>query len=35
MRETGISDMIGNIDPSTVGPKGEFKEEGGKMSGAA
>lgn len=24
MRETGISDMIGNIDPSSVGPKGEL-----------
>ena len=35
MRETGISDMIGNIDPSTVGPKGEFSEEGGKMIGTA
>ena len=35
MRETGVSDMIGNIDPSTVGPKGEFEEEGGKMIGAA
>jgi chromosome segregation protein len=25
MRDTGISDMIGNIDPSSVGPKGELK----------
>jgi chromosome segregation protein len=24
MRETGISEMIGNIDPSSVGPKGEI-----------
>jgi len=31
MRETGISDMIGNIDPSTVGPRGEIKTEGGQM----
>jgi len=29
MKETGISDMIGNIDPGSVGPKGEFT--GGKM----
>jgi chromosome segregation protein len=35
MRETGISDMIGNIDPSTVGPKGEFSTTGGKMIEAA
>jgi len=35
MRETGISEMIGNIDPSTVGPKGEFEVEGGKMIAAA
>ena len=35
MRDTGISEMIGNIDPSTVSPKGEFKLEGGKMIGAA
>ena len=34
MRETGVSEMIGNIDPSTVGPKGEFEIEGGKMIGA-
>ena len=25
MRDNGISDMIGNIDPSSVGPKGEIK----------
>ncbi len=24
MRETGISEMIGNVDPSSVGPKGEI-----------
>ncbi len=35
MRDTGISEMIGNIDPSTVGPRGEFNIEGGKMIGAA
>ncbi len=35
MRDTGISDMIGNIDPSAVGPKGEIKDEGGKMIAAA
>ena len=34
MRETGVSEMIGNIDPSAVGPKGEIKIEGGKMRGA-
>ncbi len=34
MRETGISEMIGNIDPSAVGPKGEIRIEGGKMRGA-
>jgi chromosome segregation protein len=31
MHETGISEMIGNIDPSTVSINGEFKLEGGKM----
>jgi chromosome segregation protein len=35
MRDTGISEMIGNLDPSAVGPKGEFKVEGGKTVGAA
>ncbi|UCF49053.1 MAG: AAA family ATPase, partial [Thermoplasmatales archaeon] len=35
MRDTGVSEMIGNIDPSTVGPTGEIKTEGGKMIGAA
>lgn len=34
MRETGISEMIGNIDPSTVTPKGEFEVEGGRMIAA-
>jgi len=34
MRETGVSEMIGNIDPSSVGPKGEFEVEGGKMIAA-
>ncbi|UCB58986.1 MAG: chromosome segregation protein SMC [Thermoplasmatales archaeon] len=34
MRDTGISEMIGNIDPSTVSLKGEFKPGGGKMIGA-
>ena len=24
MHDTGISEMIGNIDPKTVGPKGEL-----------
>ena len=24
MRDTGVSEMIGNIDPSSVGPKGEI-----------
>jgi len=31
MRNTGVSEMIGNIDPSSVGPKGDIKQEGGKM----
>jgi chromosome segregation protein len=35
MRDTGISDMIGNIDPSTVSSKGEFQTEGGSMIAAA
>lgn len=35
MREDGVSDMIGNIDPSAVGPKGEFNVTGGKTIGAA
>jgi chromosome segregation protein len=35
MKDTGISEMIGNIDPSTVGPKGEINVEGGKTVAAA
>ncbi|MDH7506913.1 MAG: AAA family ATPase, partial [Candidatus Thermoplasmatota archaeon] len=35
MRENGISDMIGNIDPSAVGPHGELDVRGGKTIGAA
>ena len=35
MTDNGISEMIGNIDPSTVSPKGEFKIQGGKTIGAA
>jgi chromosome segregation ATPase len=35
MKDTGISEMIGSIDPETVSPKGEFEVEGGKMIGAA
>ncbi len=35
MRDSGVSEMIGNIDPSAVGPSGEIKIEGGKMIGAA
>jgi hypothetical protein len=31
MRDNGISEMIGNIDPSTVSPDGEFKLEGGRI----
>ena len=31
IRDTGVSEMIANIDPSTVSPKGEFNVEGGKM----
>ena len=34
MRDTGVSDMIGNLDPSAVGPKGEIKTEGGRMISA-
>jgi len=29
MQDTGISDMIGNVDPNTVGPKGEIALAGG------
>ena len=35
MRDTGISEMIGNLDPNAVGPKGEIDVEGGKMIAAA
>jgi len=35
MRDNGISEMIGNLDPSTVGPRGELNIEGGKMIGEA
>ena len=35
MRETGVSEMIGNIDPDSVGPKGELHLPGGQQSGAA
>jgi len=36
MRDTGVSEMIGNIDPESVGPKGEIKIiEGGHAHGAA
>jgi len=31
MRDTGISEMIGNIDPSSVSPDGEIKLEGGRI----
>ena len=29
MQDTGISDMIGNVDPNSVGPKGEIALAGG------
>ncbi|HMA84032.1 MAG TPA: chromosome segregation protein SMC, partial [Candidatus Thermoplasmatota archaeon] len=29
MQDTGISDMIGNVDPNSVGPKGELAVAGG------
>lgn len=35
MRDTGISEMIGNIDPSAVGPEGEINIGGGKTVAAA
>ena len=35
MRDTGISEMIGDIDPNAVGPKGEINFEGGKTVAAA
>ena len=35
MRDTGVSEMIGDIDPNAVGPKGEINLEGGKTVAAA
>lgn len=35
MRQTGVSEMIGNIDPANVGPKGEIHLEGGRKFDAA
>jgi len=35
MRDTGISEMIADIDPAAVGPKGELNTDGGRMRGAA
>ena len=36
MRDTGVSEMIGNIDPASVGPKGELNvEAGGHLSAGA
>lgn len=35
MRDNGISEMIGNIDPNVVGTKGEIKVDGGKTVAAA
>ena len=35
MQDTGISEMIGSIDPSSVGPKGELKLEGGRVIATA
>lgn len=35
MKETGVSEMIGNIDPSMVGPKGEINPQGGRGVGGA
>jgi hypothetical protein len=29
MQDTGISDMIGSVDPNSVGPKGEIAIAGG------
>ena len=34
MRDTGVSEMIGNIDPASVGPKGEVDVRGGQRYGA-
>jgi len=35
MRDDGISEMIGNIDPNVVGAKGEIKVDGGNTVAAA
>ena len=35
MKDTGVSEMIGNIDPNAVGPGGEIKVGGGKTIAAA
>ena len=35
MRETGISEMIGDIDPSVVGPKGELNIDSGGIARAS
>ncbi len=35
MSDTGISEMIGNIDPSNINEDGEFKLEGGRKINAA
>ncbi|MEF8879974.1 MAG: chromosome segregation protein SMC [Candidatus Thermoplasmatota archaeon] len=33
IRNNGVSDMIGNVDPSSVGPKGELNvDDGGRMN---
>jgi chromosome segregation ATPase len=32
MHDSGISEMIGNIDPESVGPKGEILVKGGVSS---
>ena len=34
MRDSGVSEMIGNIDPKTVGPKGEIDMSGGRLISA-
>ncbi len=35
MRDTGVTELIGDIDPAVVGPKGELNIEGGQTRGAA
>jgi len=35
MKDTGVSEMIGNIDPSMVGPRGEINTQGGRGVGGA